>query len=95
MTNAVDFAKIEALRRHMRITQGEMAKVFGVSRLTYIRWVQGTSLKPTNASRVRDTLRRIMGLVRAQQWPTPDVVALPADIRCQRLLALLDAEPVQ
>jgi DNA-binding XRE family transcriptional regulator len=95
MTNTVDFAKIEALRGHLGITQGEMAKAFGVSRLTYTKWTKGTPIRPSNASRVRDTLRKLMGLVRAQQWPTPDVVALPAEIRCQRLLALLDSKPVE
>ena len=95
MTKPIDFAKIEALRGHMGITMGEMAKAFGVSRLTYMKWVKGTPIRPTNAQRVRDTLRQITGLIRAQQWPTPDVVALPADIRSQRLLALLATQPVE
>lgn len=95
MTKTIDFAKIEAVRGHLRVTQGEMAKAFGVSRLTYNKWVNGAPLRPTNAQRVRDVLRKIMGLIRAQQWPTPDVVALPPAIRCQRLLALLNDEPVE
>lgn len=95
MTKTIDFAKIEALRGHMGITMGEMAKAFGVSRLTYMKWVKGTPIRATNAQRVRDTLRKIMGLIRAQQWPPPDVVALPTDIRSQRLLALLASDPVE
>jgi len=95
MTNTVDFAKIEALRGHLGITQWEMAKAFGVSRISYHKWINGAPIRPTNALRVRDTLRKLMVLVRARQWPTPDVVALAPEIRCQRLLALLDDKPVE
>lgn len=91
----IDFTKVEALRKHMHLSMSDMSMSFGVSRLTYMKWVKGGALRPTNEQRVRATLRRIAALVQTGQWSTPDIVALPKDIRSQRLLALLRTEPVE
>lgn len=93
--NRIEFDKIEAVRKRLQLTQNDMAIAFGVSRLTYIKWVKGGAVRPTNAGRIRDTMLKIAALVRTGQWIIQDVAALPPDIRNQRLLALLNTDPVQ
>lgn len=89
MPNSLDFAQVEALRRHMLITTREMAELFGVSRVTYYNWTRGQSVRPNNADKVTATLRILVAIVRDHKWPTPEVIGLTQVMRKARLLALI------
>lgn len=83
----LDFAKVEALRRHMLLTSGAMASTLGVSRITYSGWVHGKPIRATNDARVRTTVRAMLRLVTEKEWPTPAVIAMSSPQRLKRLLA--------
>jgi len=90
MTNTppLDFTKVEALRKHMLLTSGNMAWLLGVSRMTYYGWVKGKSIRKKNDERVRDMLRRLLSIM-SDGWPSPDIIALEQKHRFQRLLEIL------
>lgn len=89
MPNSVDFAKVEALRKHMLITTREMSELFGVSRVTYYSWVRGQSVRQKNVEQVTSMVRILLAVMRDHGWPTPEIVGLPQPVRKQRLLALV------
>jgi DNA-binding XRE family transcriptional regulator len=90
MTNIppLNFTKVEALRKHMLLTTGNMAELLGVSRMTYYGWVKGKSIRKKNDEKVRDTLRELL-TVMSDGWPQPEVIAIEQKERFQRLLEIL------
>ena len=56
----LDFKRVEALRKHMLLTTGNMAEILEVSRMTYYGWVKGKPVRRKNDERVRDTLRKLL-----------------------------------
>ena len=93
MTNMppLDFTKVEALRKHMLLTTGNMAELLGVSRMTYYAWVKGKPIRKKNDIKDRDILRQLLALM-TEGWPQPDVIALEQKYRFQRLLEILDKQ---
>lgn len=90
MTNIppLNFTKVEALRKHMLLTTGNMAELLGVSRMTYYGWVKGKSIRKKNDEKVRDTLRELLRVM-SEGWPQPEVIAIEQKERFQRLLEIL------
>jgi DNA-binding XRE family transcriptional regulator len=90
MTNIppLNFTKVEALRKHMLLTTGNMAELLGVSRMTYYGWVKGKSIRKKNDEKVRDTLRELLAVM-SDGWPQPEVIAIEQKERFQRLLEIL------
>ena len=90
MTNIppLNFTKVEALRKHMLLTTGNMAELLGISRMTYYGWVKGKSIRKKNDEKVRDTLRELL-TVMSDGWPQPEVIAIEQKERFQRLLEIL------
>lgn len=90
MTNTppLNFTKVEALRKHMLLTTGNMAELLGVSRMTYYGWVKGKSIRKKNDEKVRDTLRELLAVM-SEGWPQPEVIAIEQKERFQRLLEIL------
>jgi DNA-binding XRE family transcriptional regulator len=90
MTNIppLNFTKVEALRKHMLLTTGNMAELLGVSRMTYYGWVKGKSIRKKNDEKVRDTLRELLAVM-SEGWPQPEVIAIEQKERFQRLLEIL------
>jgi DNA-binding XRE family transcriptional regulator len=93
MTNVppLDFTKVEALRKHMLLTTGNMAELFDVSRMTYYGWVKGKPIRQKNDDKVREILRKLLSLM-SEGWPQPEVIALEQKYRFQRLLEILGKE---
>ena len=91
MTNMppLDFTKVEALRKHMLLTTGNMAELMGVSRMTYYGWVKGKPIRKKNDEKVRDVLRQMLTML-SDGWPQPEIIALDQKQRFQRLLEILD-----
>lgn len=84
----LNFTKVEALRKHMLLTTGNMAELLGVSRMTYYGWVKGKSIRKKNDEKVRDTLRELLAVM-SEGWPQPEVIAIEQKERFQRLLEIL------
>ena len=85
----LDFAKVEALRKHMLLTTDNMASLFGVSRMTYYGWVRGKVLRKSNETTVKAVLKRLLNIMVDDKWPTPDVIAMEQPQRKERLDELL------
>ena len=90
MTNVppLDFTKVEALRKHMLLTTGNMAELLDVSRMTYYGWVKGKPIRKKNDEKVREILRQMLSLM-SDGWPQPEIIALDQKYRFQRLLEIL------
>jgi predicted transcriptional regulator len=87
--SGIDFAKVETLRRHMLLSVADMAKVLGVSRVTYYHWVKGGAIRPANLKKLKGTLKQLLVLVTEKKWPTPEITVMDQPHRLQHLLELL------
>ena len=81
----ITFDKIDALRRHMLLTAGQMARLLGVSRVTYYNWKRAGAPADRTAAKTRATLKELLRVMTEHEWPTPEVVAMDPD---DRLIAL-------
>ena len=88
----LDFAKVEALRKHMLLTTTDMSELLGVSRMTYYGWVKGKTLRKTNDESVRTMLRKLLAVMTEHGWPMPEVIAADQKQRKERLEAILNSE---
>ena len=88
----LDFAKVEALRKHMLLTTSDMAELLGVSRMTYYGWVRGKAIRKSNDESVRTMLRRLLDVMTRHSWPTPEVIASDQKQRKERLVAILNSD---
>lgn len=88
---SLDFAKVEALRKHMLLTTLDMSELLGVSRMTYYAWVKGKPLRKSNDESVRTMLRRLLGVMTDHGWPMPEVIASSQKQRKERLVAILNS----
>ncbi len=86
----LDFSRVESLRRHMLLTTGDMAKLLGVSRMTYYGWLKGKPLRAKNELKVRSRLRQLLSIMATHSWPMPEVIASDQKQRKARLIELLN-----
>lgn len=89
MPKPLDFKKVEALRKHMLLTAGDMAELLGVSRMTYYSWVRGKVPRKTNDGNVRRLLRQMLVLIKDHGWPPPEVIAASQKDRKAKLVEML------
>ena len=61
-TPPLDFKKVEALRKHMLLTTGNMAELLGVSRMTYYGWVKGNKIRKNNDKKYDSHLKNFLML---------------------------------
>lgn len=86
----LDFPKVEELRKHMLISVGDWVAIFGVSRMTYYKWVTGVSQPRSRLEvKIRDRLKQLFTIM-ANGWPEPEIKGLDPPARTAKLLALLD-----
>ena len=86
----LDFVKVEELRVHMLMPVGGWAKILGVSRMTYYKWVTGKAqIRFAREITLRARIRQLLTVL-ADGWPTPEGRGLDPDSRVSKLLALLD-----
>lgn len=85
----IDFTKVEALRRHMLLTIGDMATILGVSRTAYYKWLNGGALRKNKEADVRVKLRHLLAIMTDHGWPTPEIIGMEPALRLPRLVALL------
>jgi DNA-binding transcriptional regulator YiaG len=93
MTNtAIDFTKVEALRKHMLLTVQDMSDLFGVTRATYYGWLRGKPIRKSNDATVRVMLKRLLAVMTEHSWPMPEVIAADQKQRKERLQQLLNQD---
>ncbi len=85
----IDFNGVEALRKHMLLTTAQMAKVLGVSRVTYSGWTKGKPIRKGNNAKVRAALKKLFVVVTDHEWPKPEVIAMASAMRFDTLLELI------
>ena len=88
---AIEFDKVETMRKHMLLTTAQMATLFGVSRVTYHSWVKGSAIRKANEAKVKSTLRHLLHVMTTHNWPSPDVVGMESKQRMEKLRTLLSA----
>lgn len=86
----LDFAKVEALRKHLLLTLGDMAEILDVSRLTYNKWVDGGTIRKSNDEKVRNKLRMLLRIMEKHDWPKAEVVAMSQKQRSKLMLELVE-----
>ena len=89
MPSLLNFSQVEALRAHMLLTTAQMAKLLGVSRVTYSGWVNGKAIRASNDAKARATLRKLFKVLEVHEWPKPEVIAMPSGQRFKMLLELI------
>ncbi len=90
MPSTLDFNKVEALRKHMLLTTGHMAKAIGVTRVTYSGWIKGKPIRKGNDAKVRKVLRKMFSVLTEHSWPKPEIIAMTPAQRLTTLLELLE-----
>lgn len=88
----VDFAKVDMLRRHMLLSVSDMAKVMGVSRMTYYTWLRGGNVRSTNVPKVKAILKKMLTIIKDGGWPSQEVLVMKPSDRLAHLLELLGQE---
>ena len=73
----------------MLLNVAQMAKVLGVSRVTYSGWVKGKPIRKANEEQARATLRRLFVVIEQHQWPSPEVLAMTPVQRFNTLLEII------
>lgn len=85
----ITFEKIDALRRHMLLTHTQMARLLGVSRVTYYNWKKVGYPAERNVTKTRAILKDMLRVMTEHEWPTPAIVAMDQDERLIELQRLL------
>jgi len=88
MPNAIDFTKVEILRKRLGLSTTDMAAALLVSRMSYYLWVRGGKMRAAQAHRARKVIRVLLDLMKDKQWDE-EVKPLPPAERRERLLALV------
>lgn len=85
----LSFDKIDALRRHMLLTNVQMARLLGVSRVTYYNWKKAGYPAERNVTKTRAILKDLLRVMTEHEWPTPAIVAMDQDERLIELQKLV------
>lgn len=88
--NTLDFAKVEALRKHMLLTTANMAELLGVSRTAYHLWLKGKPIRKTNEQNVKAMLKKLLAVMTDYGWPMPEIIAANQKQRMERLREILN-----
>jgi len=85
------FDKVDELRKHMILNMGQMAKIIGVSRVTYMGWVKGKPIRPKNKEQTITKVKLMLELVK-KGWPEPNIIAMTPLQRFNTLLEKLNTK---
>jgi DNA-binding XRE family transcriptional regulator len=83
------FGRIDALRRHMLLTKTQMARLLGVSRVTYHAWEKAWGPSRRSIMYARAVLKELLRVMVEHEWPTPTVVAMDQEDRLIELQKLI------
>lgn len=84
----LNYKDIDAFReQRLMIPAKDMAKLFGVSRISYYHWVNGRS-QPRGAHKVSNpvVVSKLVAFVKETGWPSVEVRKMPQRDRAKLLL---------
>jgi len=73
----------------MLLTHTQMARLLGVSRVTYYNWKKEGHPAERNLTKTRAILKDLLRVMTEHDWPAPAVVAMTQDERLIELQKLL------
>jgi DNA-binding transcriptional regulator YiaG len=83
------FAKIDALRVHMLLSVTDMARLLGVSRVTYYNWKSVGHLPERSSTYTKKVLKELLRVMVEHEWPSPRVIAMTPEERLEELQKLI------
>lgn len=86
---AIDFDKVETLRKHMLLSKTDMAEVLGVTRVSYHQWLLNTRPTRKSTDKLKASLQQIIEVMTTENWPNTEVLEMSAARRKEHLLALM------
>lgn len=92
----LDFAKVDALRKHMLLTVESMVVLIGTSRVSYYNWLKHGIKRKKTSEQIRKAVRKLVAVVAQSNWPND--VAYVANQKqrlemLQEMIKELDKEP--
>jgi DNA-binding transcriptional regulator YiaG len=91
----LDFAKVDALRKHMLLTVESMAVLLSTSRVSYYNWLKHGIKRKKTSDKVHKSVRKLVAVMAKNNWPNELVyVASQAErlAMLQDMLKELDKE---
>ena len=86
---AIDFDKVETLRKHLLLSKTHMAEVLGVTRVSYHQWLLNTRPTRKSIDKLKVSLQKIIEVMTAENWPDTEVLGMSSARRKEHLLALM------
>lgn len=65
----LDFAKVDALRKHMLLTVGSMVVLLGTSRVSYYNWLKTGIKRKKTSDQIRKAVRKLVAVMTESGWP--------------------------
>jgi hypothetical protein len=73
----------------MLLPKTHMARLLGVSRVTYHNWSQAGVLPTRGSTYTRKAIKELLRVLVEENWPSPRVIAMTSDERLEELLKLI------
>lgn len=92
----IDFAKVDALRKHMLLTVESMTVLIGTSRVSYYNWLKHGIKRKKTSEQVRKAVRTLLAVVAKNNWPNEATYVANQKERLemlQEMIKELDKEP--
>lgn len=85
--SALDFGKVEILRKRMGLNTEDFSKALGVSRMTYYHWVRGKNMRSSQSHTVSRKIKLLLDAYSNGTWD--EIKDVPRADRRERLLAMV------
>lgn len=92
----LDFAKVDALRKHMLLTVESMVVLLGTSRVSYYNWLKHGIKRKKTSEQIRKAVRTLVAVVAKSNWPNEAAYVANQKQRLemlQEMIKELDKEP--
>lgn len=92
----LDFAKVDALRKHMLLTVESMVVLIGTSRVSYYNWLKHGIKRKKTSDQIRKAVRKLVAVMTNHNWPNEAAYVASQAERLemlQNLIKELDKEP--
>lgn len=92
----LDFAKVDALRKHMLLTIESMVVLIGTSRVSYYNWLKHGIKRKKTSEQIRKSVRTLLTVIDKNNWPNEMAYVANQKQRLEMLQDMikeLDKEP--
>lgn len=73
----------------MLLSKTHMARLLGVSRVTYYNWAAAGVLPTRGSTYTKKVLKELLRILVEEEWPSPQVIAMTPDERLEELQKLI------